>query len=295
MKYTKKKRGGSARTTRTKKPYRSRSRNSRRRDDVIVIYPGRFQLFHKGHKAVYDYLKKGFKHVFILTGDWPKTRKDKTKYPFRFEEKKQIMTQLMGIDESAIVKGVNLYSFGDVKKHIEKLKLDKKLKLDIDLESPKVIFAVGAKDMEGSNSRFKFADKKLTRKKNREPSKQQKLRFVKDRKYKDFLHANNINNTYYLEELENNVSPNDFFYIMEVPTFTFDIRSKPANSATELRKEINDMREKDEVEALKAGIPVELSHEIIRFLNILYDREGEEPPDNDIYSMIVEKIKTSYQ
>lgn len=289
MKFTRKKRGGSARTTKTKKTSRSRSRNSRPRDDVIVIYPGRFQLFHKGHKAVYDYLKKGFKHVFILTGDWPKTRKDKTKYPFRFKEKKQIMTQLMGIDESAIVQGVNLYSFGDVKKHIEKLKLD------IDLESPKVIFAVGGKDMEGSNSRFKFADKKLTRKKNREPSKQQKLRFVKDRKYKDVLHANNINNTYYLEELGNNLTPNDFFYVMEVPTFTFDIRSKPANSATELRKEINKMREKDEEEALKAGVPVELSYEIIRFLNILYDREGEDPPDNDIYSMIVEGIRSSYQ
>ena len=37
--------------------------------DALVVYPGRFQPFHKGHKAVYDGLVKkyGRDRVFIAT------------------------------------------------------------------------------------------------------------------------------------------------------------------------------------------------------------------------------------
>lgn len=47
-------------------------------ENLIVIYPGRFQLFHKGHKKVYDDLCRGFNYikdgkninnVFILTSN----------------------------------------------------------------------------------------------------------------------------------------------------------------------------------------------------------------------------------
>ena len=39
--------------------------------NVLVIYPGRFQPFHKGHKAVYDYLasRYGRDNVFITTSN----------------------------------------------------------------------------------------------------------------------------------------------------------------------------------------------------------------------------------
>ena len=38
---------------------------------VLVIYPGRFQPFHKGHHAVYEYLtgKFGRNNVFIATSN----------------------------------------------------------------------------------------------------------------------------------------------------------------------------------------------------------------------------------
>ena len=39
--------------------------------DTVVIYPGRFHPFHKGHKSVYDTLVKRFgkNRVFIATSD----------------------------------------------------------------------------------------------------------------------------------------------------------------------------------------------------------------------------------
>ena len=37
--------------------------------DVVVIYPGRFHPFHKGHASVYEHLRSKFPNVFIATSN----------------------------------------------------------------------------------------------------------------------------------------------------------------------------------------------------------------------------------
>ena len=81
------------------------------------------------------------------------------------------------------------------------------------------------------------------------------------RKHKDILHANNINS---------NKTSNEFTYIMEVPTFTFDIYGKTVKGATDIRKMI-----------------VNPDIDNTRILNILYNREEPHP---ELYKMIEEKI-----
>lgn len=70
--------------------------------DKIVIYGGRFQPFHAGHKKVYDALvsKFGSKNVYIATSDI----QDSDKSPLSFNEKKEIATKLFGIPSSKFVK-----------------------------------------------------------------------------------------------------------------------------------------------------------------------------------------------
>ena len=70
--------------------------------DKIIVYGGRFQPFHKGHKKVYDSLvaKFGSKNVYIATSDI----QDSDKSPLSFNEKKEIATKLFGIPSSKFVK-----------------------------------------------------------------------------------------------------------------------------------------------------------------------------------------------
>ena len=70
--------------------------------DKIVVYSGRFQPFHKGHKKVYDVLvsKFGSKNVYIATSDV----QDGDKSPLSFNDKKEIATKLFGIPSSKFVK-----------------------------------------------------------------------------------------------------------------------------------------------------------------------------------------------
>ena len=55
----------------------------------LVIYPGRFHPFHKGHHASYDFLSKGYgtDNVYVASSNAqaPLTS------PFSFDEKKQMM------------------------------------------------------------------------------------------------------------------------------------------------------------------------------------------------------------
>ena len=102
---------------------------------------------------------------------------------------------------------------------------------------------------------------RLKLKKDGNPSKQQELKFRNNRKHKDILHANNINS---------NKTSNEFTYIMEVPTFTFDIYGKTVKGATDIRKLIAD----PEIDNT-------------RILNILYNREEPHP---ELYKMIEENI-----
>ena len=70
--------------------------------DKVVVYGGRFQPFHKGHKKVYDALvsKFGSKNVYIATSDV----QDGDKSPLAFNDKKEIATKLFGIPSSKFVK-----------------------------------------------------------------------------------------------------------------------------------------------------------------------------------------------
>ena len=76
-------------------------------DNVVVVYSGRFQPFHKGHYATYENLvrKFGKDSVYIATSNVT----DSKKSPFNFKEKKAIMMQMFGIPSSKIVNVKNPY------------------------------------------------------------------------------------------------------------------------------------------------------------------------------------------
>lgn len=102
---------------------------------TVAIYPGRFHLFHKGHKYVYDFLKKKYGTAFIVTSN-----KQEEGSPFSFEEKKQMM-MLTGVPEEAIV--------------YDSAPLSAKSVLDrLDPDTTALVLGVGEKDMTGSNTRF---------------------------------------------------------------------------------------------------------------------------------------------
>jgi hypothetical protein len=116
---------------------------------TVVIYPGRFQPGHKGHKSSYDYLTKKFgdQNVFVATSDVtaPVTN------PFSFADKVEMLTKL-GIPSGRIVQVRNPYQAQEITKDIP------------DPENTALVFAVSEKDM-GETPRFKFGIKK-----NGEPS-----------------------------------------------------------------------------------------------------------------------------
>ena len=110
---------------------------------TLVIYPGRFHPFHKGHASVYNNLasKFGAANVFIATSNVVKPPKS----PFTFEEKKMMM-ELTGVPSSAIVQTKNPYQAQEV---VEKY----------DPTNTILLFAVSDKDM-AEDPRFAFKPKK---------------------------------------------------------------------------------------------------------------------------------------
>lgn len=68
--------------------------------NLVVIYGGRFQPFHKGHRAVYDYLVKhyGRDAVWITTSN----KQELPKSPFSFADKAYFM-QMQGIPMDRVV------------------------------------------------------------------------------------------------------------------------------------------------------------------------------------------------
>lgn len=113
------------------------------KNNLIVIFPGRFQPFHEGHKKIYDLAKKQFPAAdfFIATADEIAKVKDPERYPFNFAEKKAIMVAA-GIPENEIAQVKQPY------KPLEILK-------NYDSNVAKVVYIVGKKDME-TDTRFKF-------------------------------------------------------------------------------------------------------------------------------------------
>ncbi len=76
--------------------------------DIVVVYAGRFQPFHKGHYATYSHLvqKFGENNVWIGTSNKSGGPKD----PFNFLEKKKIMTTMFGIPANKVVQVKNPYN-----------------------------------------------------------------------------------------------------------------------------------------------------------------------------------------
>jgi len=111
--------------------------------ETVVIYPGRFHPFHKGHRSVYDTLVKRFgkNRVFIATSN----KVDPPKSPFTFDEKRKIMA-LTGVDPSRVVMVKNPYQPTEI--------LD-----NYDPKNTIALFAVSEKDM-AEDPRFAFKPKK---------------------------------------------------------------------------------------------------------------------------------------
>ena len=112
---------------------------------TVVIYPGRFHPFHRGHKASYDYLTKRFgdKNVFVLSSD----KQDPDTSPFSFADKLDMMAKL-GINPGQVAQVVNPYQAKEIRDEID------------DPENTILIFAVSEKDMAGEGARFNFRPKK---------------------------------------------------------------------------------------------------------------------------------------
>jgi hypothetical protein len=107
---------------------------------TIVIYPGRFHPFHKGHFASYKFLTQKFgpENVFIVSSD----KQAPVTSPFSFADKQNMMIKL-GVPSDRIVKVRNPYQAPEVLEHF-------------DPNTTAVVFAVSEKDAE----RFSFAPKR---------------------------------------------------------------------------------------------------------------------------------------
>jgi len=108
---------------------------------IAVVYPGRFQPPHKGHKAVYDHLaqKYGADNVFVCTSD----KVEPGRSPFTFSEK-QKMWRLMGVHE--VIQSSQPYRAPE-------------LVSQFDAANTVLLFAISEKDM-AEDPRFSFKPKK---------------------------------------------------------------------------------------------------------------------------------------
>jgi hypothetical protein len=111
--------------------------------NVLVVYPGRFQPFHKGHRAVYDFLVKNYGHnnVFIATSN----KVEPPKSPFSFADKQEFI-KLTGINLDRVVESTQPYKAEEITRNY-------------DPTVTKLIFAVSEQDM-AEDPRFKSWTKK---------------------------------------------------------------------------------------------------------------------------------------
>ena len=158
---------------------------------VLVIYPGRFQPFHKGHAQVYQHLVKtyGGDNVFIVTSN----KVELPKSPFSFEDKIKMITAT-GVSTSKVVQSSQPYRAMEIVQNY-------------DPANTILLFAVSEKDM-AEDPRFAFSPKK-----DGSPSYFQPLVSLSQ-----------------CESLARHA------YITTVPTFTFTVCGKPANSASQIRE-----------------------------------------------------------
>ena len=77
-------------------------------NDIVVVYAGRFQPFHKGHYATYSHLVQKFGKDAVWIGTSNKSGGPKD--PFNFLEKKTIMTTMFDIPKNKVVQVKNPYN-----------------------------------------------------------------------------------------------------------------------------------------------------------------------------------------
>lgn len=174
--------------------------------EKVIIYAGRFQPFHKGHKSVYEYLtnKYPYAKVYISTSD----KTDSSgRYPFNFEEKKKIMT-FAGIPEEAILEITSPYNISEYVN-----------KLGIDVSDTAMIFNVSEKDM-ANEPYFQFPETGLKVNKSGKESALQRYR-------EDDIVAIGHN--------DEGDGKNLRAYVDTVPTTPFKVAGHDVNSATEIR------------------------------------------------------------
>jgi hypothetical protein len=164
--------------------------------NYLVIYPGRFHPFHRGHMASYEYLTKkyGPEAVYIATSDVqaPITS------PFSYADKVEMMTTL-GVPAGHVVRVKNPYQAQEI---TDSLTAEEK-------NNTALIFAVSEKDMLEGSARFRFGVKK-----NGEPTYLQPMpENEKDIKPMS-KHA----------------------YVMVTPTVNFRVQGADANSASQIRQ-----------------------------------------------------------
>ena len=108
---------------------------------TVVLYPGRFQPAHIGHKKAWEWLKNEYGNATIVTSD----KVDPPRSPFNFQEKKALMMHA-GVPQDSIVQVRNPYMASEI---VDKL----------DKDNTVLIFAVSEKDM-SEDPRFAFKPKK---------------------------------------------------------------------------------------------------------------------------------------
>jgi hypothetical protein len=169
--------------------------------NFIVIYPGRFHPFHRGHLASYEYLSKkyGPDSVHIATSDVtaPITS------PFSFDDKEKMIAKL-GIPLSHVVRVKNPYQAAEITSVLS----------DQEKANTVLIFAVSEKDMAAVSEqnpegpRFKFGTKK-----NGEPT--------------------------YLQPLPDDIKQaqpmTQHAYVTVTPTVPFRVQGADADSARQIR------------------------------------------------------------
>lgn len=164
--------------------------------NYLVIYPGRFHPFHRGHLASYEYLTKkyGSEAVYVATSDVqaPITS------PFSFADKVQMMTTL-GIPASHVARVKNPYQAREITDSLS----------DEEKANTVLIFAVSEKDMLEGSARFRFGIKK-----NGEPSYLQPMPESETQVQPMSQHA----------------------YVMVTPTVNFRVQGADANSASQIRQ-----------------------------------------------------------
>lgn len=166
-------------------------------EKLVVIYPGRFHPFHKGHASVYKTLVQQYgatADVYIATSG----KQEPGKSPFSFEEKLKMITTT-GVDPNVVVKTKSPYQAEEITNKY-------------DLNNTVVLYAVSEKDM-AEEPRFNFPTKGPNLKKDLQPAHMQKW-----------------------NGWDNAKSLADHSYVTTVPTITFNVMGEPARSATEIRQ-----------------------------------------------------------